>query len=76
MRTLIINVVKKKDLKLIKELLDRLEIEVTENKTTLRKQLPKSGFKTQKDFLKFAGSTHGELVSKEHIRSLAWKRRS
>ena len=45
------------------------------SKGELPKQLPKSKFKSTEDFLSFAGSMKGKLISKEHLRSLSWKKR-
>ncbi len=75
METLVINIKNKKDSKLIKELLSRLDVEVEETKEELRSKLPKSKFKSEEEFLAFAGSMKGQLISKEHLRSLSWKKR-
>jgi len=74
METLIINIKNKKDSKLVKELLSRLDVDVTKSKKESRKELPKSKFKSKKDFLSFAGSMKGQLISKDHIRNLSWKK--
>jgi hypothetical protein len=74
METLVINIKNKKDSKLIRELLDRMNIEVTKEK--LRQQLPKSKFKSKEEFLSFAGSMKGQLISKDHLRELSWKKRN
>lgn len=74
METLVINIRNKKDSKLIRELLDRLNIEVTKEKLGL--QLPKSKFKSEKEFLSFAGSMEGQLISKDYLRKLSWKKRN
>ncbi len=74
METLVINIKNKKDSKLIRELLDRMNIEVTKEK--LRQQLPKSKFKSKEEFLSFAGSMKGQLISKDYLRELSWKKRN
>lgn len=76
METLVINIRNEKDAKFIKELLSRLDVEVKEDKATLRKNLGKSKFKSKEELLSFAGSMKGQLISKEHLRSISWKKRS
>jgi hypothetical protein len=122
METLTINIKNKKDSRLIRELLDRLDISIEKEKgkarlgrelpkskltpddlrgmggilkgqlisleagkietkkslTPLelkRKSLPKSKFKSKEEFLSYAGSMKGQLISKEHLRNLSWKKR-
>ena len=75
METLLINIKNKKDSKLIKELLSRLDVEVNDNKEKLQRLLPKSKIKSAAE-LRAMGRTHkGQLISKEHLRSLSWKKR-
>jgi hypothetical protein len=76
METLVINIRNEKDAKFIKELLARLDVEVKEDKATLRKNLGKAKFKSKEEFMSFAGSMKGQLISKEHLRSISWKKRS
>ena len=76
METLVINIRNEKDAKFIKELLSRLDVEVKDDKSTLRKNLGKAKFKSKEEFLGFAGSMKGQLISKEHLRSISWKKRS
>jgi hypothetical protein len=38
----------------------------------MHKSLPKSKFKSKKEFLAYAGSMKGQLVSKSRLQSLAW----
>ena len=74
METFVINIKNKQDSKLIKGLLRRLDVEV-EDKEKLRKALPKSKFKSKEEFLSFAGFMKGQLISKEHLQNLSWKKR-
>jgi hypothetical protein len=74
METLIIQIKNKKDSRLIKELLSRLDVEVAD-KDKLRNALPQSKFKSKKEFLSFAGSMKGQLISKENLHNLSWKKR-
>ena len=75
METLLINIKNKKDSKLIKELLSRLDIEVSDEKEKLRMQLPKSKIKSAAELRAMGGILKGQLISKEHLRSLSWKKR-
>ena len=76
METLVINIKNKKDSKLIKELLSRLDVEIKGDKAVLRKQIPKSKIKSPEELLAMGGILKGQLISKEHLRSLSWKKRS
>jgi hypothetical protein len=76
METLIINFKKKKDLKLVKEMVSHLDAEILSAKQEAnQKKLPKSKFKTEEEFRALGGILKGQLISKEHLRSLAWKKR-
>ncbi len=59
METLVINVKNKKDSKLIRELLDRMNIEVTATTEKLRQQLPKSKFKSADELWAMGGILKG-----------------
>lgn len=76
METLVINIKNKKDSKLIRELLSRLDVEINDDKAALRKQIPKSKIKSSEELLAMGGILKGQLISKEHLRSLSWKKRS
>jgi hypothetical protein len=39
------------------------------------KELPKGKFKSEKEFRALGGIARGQLISKEHLRSLSWKKR-
>lgn len=77
METLILNFKNKEDLKLVKELASRLNAEVeTLSAAERRKKLPKSKFQSEEEFRALGGIAKGQLISKEHLRSLSWKKRS
>lgn len=76
METITINIKNKKDSKLIRELLNRMDIEIEESKEKLREQLPKSKFKSADELRALGGILKGQLISKEHLRSLSWKKRN
>jgi hypothetical protein len=73
METLVINIRSKKDAKFVRELLDRMNITVSKKKL---KQVAQKKFKSDDDFLSFAGSMKGKLISKEHLRESSWKKRN
>jgi hypothetical protein len=75
METLLINIKNKKDSKLIKDLLSRLDVEVNEDKQKLRQLLPKNKIKSAAELRAMGGILKGQLISKEHLRSLSWKKR-
>lgn len=77
METLILKFKSKKDYNLVKELMGRFSgVKIEEGEASKKTmQRPKSKVKSEKDLLKFAGSMKGQLISKEHLRSLAWKKR-
>lgn len=75
METLVIHIKNKKNSKLIKELFSRLEVEVSADKAVLRKQPPKSKIKSAEELIAMGGILKGQLISKEHLRSLSWKKR-
>ena len=76
METLIINIKDKKDSKLIKELLSRLNVEIMKEKNVTKNlTLAKSRIKSIKDLKKMGGIAKGQLINKEHLTSLAWKKR-
>ena len=76
METLVINIRNENDAKFIKELLSRLDVEVKEDKATLRKSLGKSKIKSIDDLKAMGGIAKGQLISKEHLRNLSWKKRA
>lgn len=76
MGTLVIHTKNKKDTEIIKKFLDGMDVEVTDEQEKLRQELPKSKFKSKEEFLSFAGSMKGQLISKEHLREISWKKRS
>ncbi len=76
METLVLNFKRKKNFKLVKELAALLESGKREaSAESKRKSLPKSKFKSKEEFLSYAGSMKGQLISKEHLRNLSWKKR-
>ncbi len=77
METLVIQVKNKKDSKLIKDL--ALRLDATIEQQTLaekRKNLKKSKILTEEEFRAMGGIAKGQLISKEHLRSLSWKKRN
>ena len=76
METLVLNFKSKKNYKLVKELAALLEGgKIEASAESKRKSLSKSKFKSKEDFLSYAGSMKGQLISKEHLRNLSWKKR-
>lgn len=75
MKTLVIHIKNKRDSKFIEEFLDRVGVEVDSKNQKLPQQLPKSKFKSEEDFRSFAGIAKGQLISKQHLRNLSWKKR-
>ncbi len=76
METLVLKFKSKKNYRLVKELATLLEANKSEAPAELkRKSLPKSKFKSKDEFLSYAGSMKGQLISKEHLRNLSWKKR-
>lgn len=73
MNTLVLRFKSKKNYKLIKELASALEDKETSE--ARKKALRKSKSKSEKEFRALAGIAKGQLVSKEHLRSLSWKKR-
>lgn len=71
METLTINIKNKKDSKLIKDLLQRLNVGIDSHT-----QGEKNKFKSEKEFKSLAGIVKGQLISKANIRSIAWKNRN
>ena len=85
-----INIKNKKDSKIIKALLSNFDVSIEVDESTSAKKVesrkPKrksenatvikgKGFKSKEELLSFAGSMKGQLISKEHLRSIAWKKR-
>ena len=70
-----INIRNKKDSQFIKDLLSRLDVEIKEDKALLRKNLGKSKIKSIDDLKAMGGIMKGQLISKEHLRNLSWKKR-
>jgi hypothetical protein len=76
METLVLTFKSKKNYRLVKELAALLEANKKDSPLeSKRKSLPKSKFKTNKEFLSFAGSMKGQLISEEYLRNLSWKKR-
>ena len=75
METLVIDIKSKKDSKLVKELLIRLDISIRRDKSGGKKEVSKSKL-TPEDLKSMGGILKGQLISKEHLRSLAWKKRN
>jgi hypothetical protein len=73
METFVINIKNKKDSKLIKELLNRLDVKIGAKET--EKMTHKSKSKSEEEFRALAGSAKGLLISKDHLRNLSWKKR-
>ncbi len=76
METLVINIRNEKDAKFIKELLSRLDVEIKEDKAALRKNLGKSKIKSIANLEAMRGIAKGQLISKDHLRNLSWKKRA
>ncbi len=75
METLVIDIKSKKDSKLIKDLLSRLDISIRQEKTKGKKEALKSKL-TPEELAAMGGLLKGQLISKEHLRSLSWKKRN
>ena len=75
METLVIQIKNKKDSDFIKKLLGRLDVKVSNDKEKLRQQLPKSKIKSADELRAMGGILKGQLISKEHLRSISWKKR-
>jgi hypothetical protein len=76
METYTIKIKDKRHTPLVKAFLGKLDIALEEKpKEKDRKGLPKGKFKSEEEFMSFAGSMKGLLISKEHLRSIAWKKR-
>ena len=46
------------------------------DKDELRKQLPKSKLKSAEELRAMGGILKGQLISKEHLRNISWKKRN
>ncbi len=75
METLVIQIKNKKDSKLIKELLSRLDVNIEKDKVQKGIIYPKKKM-TAQDIKGMSGILKGKLVSKEHLRSISWKKRN
>ena len=86
METLVLRFKSKKNYKLIKELASALEGNESPAEAKkvpkrrmradeLKRRLPKSKFKSEEEFRAMGGILKGQLISKEHLRSIAWKKR-
>jgi hypothetical protein len=74
METYTIKIKDKKHTPVVKAFLGKLKIELEgKPKEEKRKALPKGKFKSEEEFMSFAGSMKGLLISKEHLRNIAWK---
>jgi hypothetical protein len=72
MESYTIKIKDKKHTPVVKAFLGKLNIELEgKPKEERRKTLPKGKFKSEEEFMSFAGSMKGLLVSKEHLRSIA-----
>jgi len=76
MKTLVVDIKNEKDSEIIKKLLSVFDVKVTESKATTGKRSPKGKFKSEEEFLSFAGSMKGTLISKEYLREISWKKRN
>lgn len=76
METLVINIKNKKDSKLIRELLNRLDVSIEQGQKEPRKILVPKKRLTANDLRKMSGIMKGQLISKEHLRSISWKKRN
>ncbi len=76
METFTIKIKNKKHTPVIREFLEKLNITLEAKAPKKKKVLPKGKFKSEKDFLSFAGSMKGLLISKENLRELSWKKRN
>ena len=78
MERLVVNFKSKKNYRLIKQLVVSLGEEV-EDKNELLEQLRKNrkgSFASKEEFLAMGGIAKGQLISKEHLRNLSWKKRA
>jgi hypothetical protein len=76
METLVLNFKSKKNYKLIKELALRLEGNAnTSTSSTGGKIFPKKKL-TEKALRAMGGIAKGQLISKERLRALSWKKRN
>ena len=75
METLVIHIKNKEDSVLIKKFLGGLDVEINDDKEKLLQQLPKSKIKSADELRAMGGILKGQLISKEHLRSISWKKR-
>lgn len=75
METLVIQIKNMKDSKLIKELLSRLDVSIEKDKVQKVIIYPKKKM-TARDLQGMGGILKSKLISKEHLRSIAWKQRN
>jgi hypothetical protein len=76
METLVLNFKSKKNYRLVKELASCLEANAESSSSeTKKKVLSKNKPQSEKEFRALAGIAKGQLISKEHLRSLSWKKR-
>jgi hypothetical protein len=76
METLVVRIIDKKKAKLIKDLLTQLEIEFIVSSSSNKNILPKKNPLSEKEFRAMGGIAKGQLISKEHLRSISWKKRN
>lgn len=75
METLVLRFKNKKNYRLIKELASQLEDQKENSTDPKKKLLPKKKPLTEKEFRAMGGIAKGQLISKEHLRSISWKKR-
>lgn len=75
METLVIHIKNKKDSALIRKFLNGLYVEIDSDKEKLRQQLPKSKIMSADELRAMGGLLKDHLISKEHLRSISWKKR-
>ncbi|MCE2997512.1 MAG: hypothetical protein ACK5RG_06415 [Cyclobacteriaceae bacterium] len=76
MKTLVINFSNDQDLQLVKDLAMRLNAEIENLSVEERRhRLSKSKFKSEEEFRSIGGIAKDQLISKDHIREIAWKKR-
>lgn len=73
METLIISFKRKKDYQLIKELVSHFDAEIEDLGAV---EVQKSKIKSIGELRKMGGIVKNQLISKEHIRNLSWKKRN
>jgi hypothetical protein len=75
METLVLRFKNKKNYRLIKELASQLEDQKENSGDSKKKLSQKRKPLTEKEFRAMGGIAKGQLISKEHLRSISWKKR-